>query len=133
MNKLPQSTAKLPQEYRNGLTAKVTAKNPIYKGFCGCGTAVAVAVRWKVKRMKRRTRLEAIMSDDRTRQERLFKYLLWGMTTTPARFRMLSEFQAWVAGLGFDADECRICWNDLRSIYRSLFGEPVFEEVRQAA
>jgi hypothetical protein len=56
----------------------------------------------------------------------LFQYLLWGQTTRPCRFRYLSEYQTWAAGLGFDPEACREPWNALKSIYRSLYGEPEY-------
>ena len=40
----------------------------------------------------------------------LFKYLLWGMTTTPARFGCLDDFKAWAAGLGLDTAGCGELW-----------------------
>jgi hypothetical protein len=58
--------------------------------------------------------------------DRLFKYLLWGQTTHPARFRYLSEYQTWATGIGFDADQCREPWELLKTVFRPLYGEPVF-------
>ena len=83
--------------------------------------------------MKRKSKHEIIMTDDRLKQERLFRYLLWAMSTIPAKFRMLSEFQAWAQPLGFNESECRICWESLRSIYRPLYGAPVYVEAKQVA
>jgi hypothetical protein len=83
--------------------------------------------------MKRKSKREIVMTDDRLKQERLFRYLMWGQCTYPCRFRTCSDFIAWAADLGFDVDDCRTAWNDLRSIYRQLWGEPVFEEIGQAA
>jgi hypothetical protein len=73
------------------------------------------------------------MGSEHKRENHLMQYLLWAMTTAPARFRMLSDFIAWASDLGFGPDECRVVWNDLRSIFRQLYGEPVYEEMRQAA
>lgn len=57
---------------------------------------------------------------------KLFDYLLQGQCTQPARFKMLSDFIEWGKDHGYDEKDCKETWVMLREIYRTLYGEPVF-------
>jgi hypothetical protein len=46
----------------------------------------------------------------------LFRYLLWGMTTTPARFGCLDDFREWTASMGFDAAGCGEVWEMVQAV-----------------
>jgi hypothetical protein len=46
----------------------------------------------------------------------LLKYLLWAVTTTPARFACLDDFEAWTAGLGLDPDGCSETWGMVQAV-----------------
>lgn len=61
----------------------------------------------------------------------LLKYLLWAQCSRPARFRVFSQFIAWAEPLGFDADQCRETWTMLKTFYRPLYGNPVFETIER--
>jgi hypothetical protein len=104
MNKLPQFTARIPQVGRKWFTAESTAHAPLYKR----GVAVAVTVL--------RLRCGYGLKKNNLMNHDLFRYLLWGMTTTPARFVCLPDFEAWAVELGFDADQCGEFWAMVQAV-----------------
>jgi hypothetical protein len=67
------------------------------------------------------------MNTQNDHKRKLFQYLLWGQSTIPARFSLLSEFEAWAFPIGFISEQCRGVWICLSTFYRSLYGKPILE------
>jgi hypothetical protein len=53
--------------------------------------------------------------------DRLELLLLWGQTTEPRKFELLSEFTAWAVPLGFSPEECRAAWIKISEAVRLYY------------